>query len=220
MKTTVIIGFVDYYDYLDESIQSALNQTVPVDIILVNSGDVERVNAFMQKYPTVKVIHMQGDIAGRLNAGVRASTTPYFLPLGADDRLYHHYIEIAENIMDFEGYDIVNCNCMKFGIEPGYWRIDGELADDIRENNHMFAMSVTSKSLWEKVGGFNENIPVHGWEDWDLWIKAWKAGARAFHIPAPMFEYRTHERQFTRVQGPNLAGFMQYVKNTYYDSNS
>ena len=55
--------------------------------------------------------------------------------------------------------------------------------------NLVDACSVFKKHVWEKIGGFNENMR-YGWEDWDFWLSALEQGYQFIHIEQQLFYYR------------------------------
>jgi glycosyltransferase involved in cell wall biosynthesis len=61
-------------------------------------------------------------------------------------------------------------------------------ANDLRVDNYLVIGTCIHKSVFDRVGGFNDY--PHGFEDWSLWAKAWRAGARV--VPVPDAVYRAH----------------------------
>ena len=59
---------------------------------------------------------------------------------------------------------------------------------DLRVDNYLVVGTAIHKGLFDQVGGFNDY--PHGFEDWSLWAKAWKAGAIV--VPVPKAVYRAH----------------------------
>lgn len=59
---------------------------------------------------------------------------------------------------------------------------------DLSSDNYLVIGTVIHKSVFDRVGGFSDY--GHGFEDWSLWAKAWKAGARV--VPVPDAVYRAH----------------------------
>ena len=48
------------------------------------------------------------------------------------------------------------------------------------------------KSVWQRVGGYDENMPHRGWEDYDFWYRCLKAGYEIEVISVPLILYRKH----------------------------
>jgi glycosyltransferase involved in cell wall biosynthesis len=51
---------------------------------------------------------------------------------------------------------------------------------DFRDDNYLVVGTVVQRDLFFKVGGFGDY--PHGFEDWSLWAKCWKAGARVVQV--------------------------------------
>lgn len=58
---------------------------------------------------------------------------------------------------------------------PRFWPIG-----DLRHDNFLIVGTLVYKELFMGVGGF-EDYP-HGFEDWSLWAKCWKAGAEIVQV--------------------------------------
>lgn len=58
---------------------------------------------------------------------------------------------------------------------PRFWPIG-----DLREDNFLIVGTLVARDLFMEVGGF-EDYP-HGFEDWSLWAKCWKAGSEIVQV--------------------------------------
>lgn len=86
--------------------------------------------------------------------------------------------------------------------EPA-WLAEGFAAsDDLRAADDgafrfvLSAVMAVSRTVWEVVGGFDEELTGYGGEDWDLAWRAWLAGADLRHVPGAVAWH----------DGPDLAG--------------
>lgn len=59
---------------------------------------------------------------------------------------------------------------------------------NLRKDNYLVIGTMLRREQFVEVGGFNDYN--HGFEDWSLWAKCWKAGARV--VPVPEAVYRAH----------------------------
>ena len=53
------------------------------------------------------------------------------------------------------------------------------------DDNWLIVGTVIARDLFMEVGGFNDL--EHGFEDWSLWAKAWKAGAEIIKVPRAVY---------------------------------
>ena len=58
---------------------------------------------------------------------------------------------------------------------------------DLTVDNYLIIGTVLRRELFNEVGGFNDY--PHGFEDWSLWAKAWKAGAGIIKVPDAVYRY-------------------------------
>lgn len=60
-----------------------------------------------------------------------------------------------------------------------------ERIKDLRVDNFLVIGTLVERSLFTEVGGFNDY--PHGFEDWSLWAKCWKAGAEIVQVPKAVY---------------------------------
>jgi glycosyltransferase involved in cell wall biosynthesis len=56
---------------------------------------------------------------------------------------------------------------------------------DLREDNYLVIGTLVSRSLFKHAGGFSDY--PHGFEDWSLWAKCWRAGAQVIPVPTAIY---------------------------------
>lgn len=175
MSVTVIIPvFGDYDRYLllaERAERSAWNQTVQPDAVIVS------VDTTLQ-------------LARNVPAG--AATTEFLLFLDADDELDQNYIE---KILQGEG-DLRQPSTL--GIVEGKEDPSPVLLPKknlLTEGNYLIIGTLIRRELFEEVGGFRD-LPAY--EDWDLFIRCYLAGACITAHPEAI--YRVHVQAASRNQ--------------------
>lgn len=129
----------------------------------------------------------------KTNRGVAMSTSEAFIVLGDDDKLHPEFIEKTLRKMEDSNADIVYTGMEQFGENPGHHYPPGFKLENFKDSFGIYFTSLTRKSLWEKVGGYD---PKAGpFFDWDFWWMCAEAGAKAEYLPEPLFQYRTHPGQ-------------------------
>jgi len=103
------------------------------------------------------------------NAGIRLAKGEFILPLDSDNRVRDAYLnEAASLLKDNPSLDVIYADAEYFGDRNGRWQIpEFDLLSLIRMN-FIDACALYRKSLWEKVGGYDEHMPSMGVEDWDF----------------------------------------------------
>ena len=162
MKVSVIVPTIESRkELLKETLESVKNQTVqPFEVLILR----EKVKA----------------IAGKLNRGIEKSKGEAFIILADDDKLDPTYIEKTVKKMEETKADIVGTALENFGKYTGAHQF----------NRVPFATSLVKKSMWEKVGGYDETIKIG--EDADFYTMCINNGAKIEKVPEPLFIYRCH----------------------------
>ena len=56
---------------------------------------------------------------------------------------------------------------------------------DLSQNNYLVVGTLVQRDLFMQVGGFSDY--PHGFEDWSLWAKCWKAGAEVVQVKRAVY---------------------------------
>lgn len=172
-----------------EAAASALNQTVPADVVHVHSETLARARN-----------------EGAFGFHIRSMRSPdWLIFLDADDRLDPKYVE---SMLKVDG-DIRKPST--FGVYP-----DGTTDDapcmiptrDLRISNHIVIGAMCNIHLFHEVGGFRELAAL---EDWDLWVRMVLAGASVVECPEAIYrvgvnpdsrntDTRMHNRIYNQIK--------------------
>ena len=95
---SIIIPVYNYATKVSRAIDSALAQTHPVDIIIVNDGSTDDswaiINEYAQKHANITAINQENaGVAVARNKGISISNSKYIACLDADDALQPTFIE-------------------------------------------------------------------------------------------------------------------------------
>lgn len=225
-KISVIIPCYNQGEFLEESVNSVLNQTFKdFEIIIVNDGSTdEKTIEILNKFdkPKTRIINTSNQkLSSARNNGIKEASGKYILPLDADDVVGPDYLELANNVLDENlGIGIVYCNAEYFGAMQGCWELPPYSFPDILLSNCIFCSSLFRKSDWEKVGGYNPNM-IYGFEDWDFWLSLIELGVLVCKIDKVMFYYRKHETDsmLQALGGMNVLSMRKQIlenhKNLY-----
>lgn len=210
MKTTCIINNFNYGQYLEESIESALRQSVPFDEILVvddcSTDDSRRI--VEEKYSgheRIKPIFRRNN-GGQLscfNEGFLHTTGDIVFFLDADDKFKLHYLEEVLTIYKSKPWvDSVFTGFQKFGLQTGtelpaphdYFIRCSVL---ITLFDHMYlGVRTSTMSIKKKV--LDQILPLQLEEAWRIRADdclIWGSsivGASKYFLAKPLAEYRVH----------------------------
>ena len=192
---SVIVPCYNQAQYLDECLQSVLDQTyTDWECIIVNDGSPDHTeevaNKWLEKDPRFRYIDKEnGGLSSARNAGIAIAEGEWILPLDADDRIGNLYLELAS--LEFnKDYSIIYSEAEFFEGKKGRWNLCEFSVNEMAKQNCIFCSAFFRKSSWEKVRGYDINL-IYGLEDWEFWISIIrKVSTNVYKIPEICFYYR------------------------------
>lgn len=191
-RISVIITCYNLGAYLMEALASipAGCEVIVVDDGSTDSDTVQVLNGLDTERFTV-VRQANTGLAKARNNGIRMAKGPYIVPLDADNRLRPAMVERGVQVLDSRSdVDIVYGDAYYFGDEEKRWVVGDYDFKLLVERNRIDACACFRKSMWERLGGYDEHMPVMGYEDWDFWLRASVQGATFHYVPEILFDYR------------------------------
>ena len=202
-KVSIVIAC--YNDpFVVEAVRSANLQTYPnKEIILVDDGSnadvAEIIQGLKNDVDQILVQENSGQSIAR-NNGIKKAKGELILNLDSDDLFEPEFCEKAVNVFELnEKVRIVTCKARRFGekgtidvFTPG-----GGTYKDFLFSNSALGSSMFKKADWQEVGGYEENLPILGFEDWELYLNILKKGGQAFVLDEVLFNYRIRKNSTT-----------------------
>lgn len=134
----------------------------------------------------------EGTIASARNGLAERAMGEWLLYLDADDQLAPNFIgamkRAAERHQPVDGPDVLLTPAVSYvrGGKPSPSRfLDRRPGMTLATDNYLVIGTMLSASLFHRVGGF-PNYP-HGFEDYGLWAKCWKAGVKVVKVPGAVY---------------------------------
>lgn len=87
---------------------------------------------------------------------------------------------------------VIYGDVMVHGRKTTVWRTGPFDAALLTRTNSIPVTSAIRTRLFRSLGGFRSEFAL-GYEDWDLWTRASRAGALATKVPVPVYHYRRAE---------------------------
>lgn len=215
-KVSIIMPCFNDGEYIQESIESVLNQTYKnIELIIINDGstDEKTINILNSiSNPLIEVLNTTNiGPAGARNFGIENAKGKYILPLDADDLIDSTYIEKCINEMESNNkVGIVYCYANLFGEKSGRWDLPDYSFQSMLLDNIIFVTAMFKKEDWEEVGGYNTSL-IHGMEDYDFWLSILELERDVVQIKDILFHYRIK----TTSRTTNFMKDINIVKDTY-----
>jgi glycosyltransferase involved in cell wall biosynthesis len=196
---SIIIPTYKQAHFLPQTLDSiAIQKYNNFEIVVVNDNSPDDVDSVINKYKNnLKIIYIKNNINKGLSAtrniGIKNANGKYILPIDSDDIMGSSFWLkkstdlIEENKIVSVWVRYCDKNSQKLNW---YWR-PTEQFDKVIEYNVVCVSSMFSKSMWEKIGGYDEKMK--GYEDWEFWIRAYKNNYKLVRINKPFLNYRYNE---------------------------
>jgi glycosyltransferase involved in cell wall biosynthesis len=203
-RVSVVIPCFNGARFLREAIDGALAQTYgDVEVLVADDGSTDESVAIVASYgDRVRGLRQAnaGPSAAR-NLALRSATGDYVALLDADDRFHPEKLaRQVEALRARPDASIVHCGWRFVDAdgrelpERGWPRLEGDVLDRLILGNLVHPVSVLlRRSTVDDVGGFDERCPVN--EDWDLFLRAGRRGARWACVDEALCDYRIHPGQ-------------------------
>jgi glycosyltransferase involved in cell wall biosynthesis len=211
-KVSIIVPCYNQAHYLDESLQSVLEQSYDNwECIIVNDGspdDTEIVSkSWLDKDSRFKYVYQEnGGLSSARNFGILQAKGEFILPLDADDKISTNYVLLAvQSFQEDDSLKVVYCKAEKFGVETGNWCLEPFSLFNLSRKNMIFCTALYRKIDWELVEGYDTNMK-YGCEDWEFWIALLKNGGNVRQLDEVGFYYRIKS-----------VSMIKEVKNKQYD---
>lgn len=208
-KVSIIIPCYNQAQWLPEAIQSALDQTVICEVIVVNDGSPDNTSEVSGMFDVKLIEKENGGLSSARNAGIKEAKGEWILTLDSDDKIAPDFVEKCLKYKD--KYDIIGTGQEEFGDSNNktIFKTNPTLQDFV-QNNQINCCSLYRKKIWEELGGYDEEMKL-GYEDWDFWMRATHAGYKVVTVPEYLFFYRKHGVSMVTEAIKNHNQLKQYM---------
>lgn len=193
---SIIIPCFNSEATIESSLESVLNQNFhDWEAIIINDGSTDLTEEialkWVKKDNRFSCFSKQNEGLGKArNYGISKAKGIYILPLDSDNQLIKNFSREAINV--FEKKDevgVIYGHAEYFGDKIGLWKVDKYDLKKILYDNYIDACAIYRKKLVEKVGGYDENMPFQGNEDWELWLAFGALDVKFYHLNKITFKY-------------------------------
>jgi glycosyltransferase involved in cell wall biosynthesis len=193
---SIIIPCYNSESTLEATLESVLNQDFQDwEAIIVNDGSKDRTNEialkWVEKDNRFQYYSKQNEGLGKTrNFGINKAKGIYILPLDSDNLVDKDFVHTALQVFNNNAnIGVVHGYAEYFGERKGLWKVEDFNLKEILVRNYIDACAIYKKELWQKVGGYDENMPYQGHEDWEFWIALSNENAIFHNLHKISFKY-------------------------------
>jgi len=210
-KVTVYITNHNYGSYIEQAIQSVLDQSMQdFELIIIDDGSTDKSLKIIARYETLDnvfiILQENKGLNVSNNIALKQARGKYIMRLDADDFLDKHALELMVSVLEKKPELAI--------VFPDYYLVDneGEIITQVRRHN--FNKDVTLKDqpahgactmirrkVLLKIGGYDETFNRQ--DGYDLWLNIINDYSIE-NVNLPLFYYRQHGKNLTKDEAQLL----------------
>jgi len=220
---TVYITNYNYGKYIEQSVESLLNQTFQdFEIIIIDDGSTDNSREIIAKYAELRnvrtVFQQNKGLNVTNNIALRASKGKYIMRLDADDYLDQNALLVMSKALEddddlglvFPDYYMVDKDGNVMNVEQRH-SFDNEVS--LFDQPAHGACTMIRADFLRAVGGYDEQYKCQ--DGYELWIK-FVTKFKVSNVNIPLFYYRQHGNNLTsneeRILSTRLKIKENYIK--------
>lgn len=208
---SIIIPCHNYAQWVGEAIESALNQSVQCEVIVINDNSTDdSANAINRYSKKITIITNESNmgVAEARNKAIRHANGAFIVCLDADDRLHPDFVE--KHLQSFHNLDDAIAYAPILFIDAdgsprggGLFKQTAIPALQFQGKNQIPSCCMFRKSWWSRVGGYEGRYSPA--EDAHLWLKIFAYGGKPHRAATqPLMDYRVHGGSLSSKGFPNF----------------
>jgi FkbM family methyltransferase len=226
--------------FIESTIRSVIEQNYPrLEYIIQDANSDDGTKNILSRYEN-KVTHIESvpdkGQTNAINIGMHKTTGDVLAYLNSDDLYLPGTLKyVGEFFANNPNVDVVYGHRViinEVGLEVGRWIIPEHDSEALTWVDYLPQETMFwRRSVWEKVGGFDETFKFA--MDWDYILRMQKMGVKLVRLPRFLGAFRVHERQKTLAMNhigqqevarlrkrelgfvPNSSEINEHMKNYY-----
>lgn len=220
---SIIIPCYNDAQYIEQSVNSALNQTYAnKEVIVVDDGSNAETKAVLKKLiPQITKLITQENLGQSTarNVGIKEAKGDYILVLDSDDYFEPTFCEKAiAFFLKNKDAKIVTCYANRIFDNNiiDVFKPKGGNIKDFLLNNCAMGSAMFIKTDWSNIYGYDE-LMRKGFEDWEFYIRLLQNGGEAFVIKETLFNYRLRNDSTTSNANKIKYDLLKYIYFKHQD---
>ncbi|GAA3736384.1 hypothetical protein GCM10022422_19320 [Flavobacterium ginsengisoli] len=204
-KLSVIIPCYNSEATLELTLNSILNQNFQEwEAIIINDGSKDATEEisikWTEKDKRFKYFSKEnGGLGKARNFGIERAQGIYILPLDSDNLVEENFSRKAISVFEKDlSIGVVHGYAEYFGEKKGLWKIEDFNLQKMLIHNYIDACAIFKKELWQKNGGYDENMPHQGHEDWEFWLALGINNTKFYNLNEITFKYFVAQNSMIR----------------------
>jgi glycosyltransferase involved in cell wall biosynthesis len=222
MSISVVIPAYNAAQFIRETLDSVLNQTLPADeVLVIDDGSTDETASIAESYGSAVRVFRRPNSKQSVsrNFGVQEAKSEWIAFNDADDiwesnKLERQMAELSrhpEADLCYTGRILLvqNGRTAKLGPVIHVPPAEGIRKSLFRKTTFLPSSVIIRKSAFLAVGGFDPHFELG--QDWELWLRLLRAGTKFAACTEPLVQYRIHPSSVSR----NAMRSLQAGKEIY-----
>lgn len=195
-KVSIVVPCFNQERFIADTLESVLRQSYSDwECIIVNDGSTDGSDAVIQRYAEkdhrfLPFTKQNGGVAAARNFGFAQAKGELFVPLDGDDKLHRDFLQRAVECFKRQpDTDLVHCKTKRFGANTKVWRLPEYSYEKLLWQNMLVNTAIYRRDAFFRSGGYSQEM-VHGFEDWEFYVRLLGPQSKVRFIDAPLFLYR------------------------------
>lgn len=224
-KISVIIPCFQQAEYLEDCLDSVLNQTLSAhEVLVINDGSTDNTQEIAERYmfkefpgieSPVRVINqVNKGLSSARNTGIMNATGDYILPLDADDMLMETSLEKLTRAINETNADIIAPSFKEFGKSDREVILSQFTVEDLKMANRLPYFCAIKRTKLLECGGYSSRMKW-GYEDYHMWFDLFSRNTSIAFIDKPLVMYRTKDHSMIHEANEHRQELMAQIATDF-----
>jgi len=208
---SVVVATHNQGRFLGRCLGSLTSQSLPrqcYEVIVIDDGSTDSTREVLGRHrDRIVAIHLKRHrgLAAACNEGLERAQGQFIVRVDSDDWLDRDALSLE--------LDAFNCQDSADIFLPDYWEVSGKRSVRRRPNprnvfSWLAAGPMMRRQVVRRAGGYRPFF----WEEYDLYLRLLKTGARPRRLPVPLVFYRRHPSSMTADKKARMEGWRELLR--------